>query len=139
MDAIRRKLVERFERKRRAYQSTIYTDMGVLLSRWQMIRLLLRALVSPAPAYQLMFRGGQPRPHPAAQIVLADLRRFSRFARGGLVTSPVSRMTDPYATAYREGMRDMYIRILMMTGLDGGDAEDESHADASDFSDPTER
>lgn len=136
--AARRAIVERIERKRRAYQSTLYTDMGVLLSRWQLIRLLLRALVSPRPAYQLTFKGGQPRPHPAAQIVLADLKRFSRFTRGGLVVSPVSRMADPYATAYREGMRDMYIRILMMTGLDGGEIEDEPNASqAHDFEDPS--
>lgn len=121
----KRELIARLERKRQAYQSTIYTDMGVLLSRWALIKLCLRALVSPRPAYQLTFKGGQSRPHPAAQVVLADLKRFSRFTRGGLVTSPVSRMTDPYATAYREGMRDMYIRILMMTGLDGGEIEDD--------------
>lgn len=128
-EQLRRAMIERIERKRRAYQSTMYTDMGVLLSRWAMVRLLLRALISPRPAYQLTFKGGQPRPHPAAQIVLADLRRFSRFTRGGLVRSAVSQMTDPYATAYREGMRDMYIRILQMTGLDGGDPEESHHAD----------
>jgi|GEM_PF-1024955 hypothetical protein len=121
----KRELIERLERKRQAYRATMFTDMGVLLSRWQLIRLCLRALVSPRPAYQLTFKGAHKVPHPAAQIVLADLKRFSRFTRGGLVISPVTRTADPYATAYREGMRDMYIRILMMTGLDGGDIEDD--------------
>lgn len=133
-----RAIAQRIERKRRAYQSTLYTDMGVLLSRWAMVRLLLRALISPRPAYQLTFKGGQPRPHPAALIVLADLKRFSHFTRGGLVTSPISRMTDPYATAYREGMRDVYIRILMMTGLDGGDIEEQFDVDSQAASEPGE-
>lgn len=125
-DEARERQRERLERKRLAYQGIVYDDMSVLLSRWAMIKLLVRALFSPRPAYQLMFTQGleMPRPTPAAKIVLADLKRFCQFNRGGLVLSPVSRTSDPYATAYRDGMRDMYLRMLMMAGLDGGDTED---------------
>lgn len=124
-DEARERQRERLERKRLAYQGIVYDDMSVLLSRWALIKLLVRALFSPRPAYQLMFNNGlDPKPSPAARIVLADLKRFSQFSRGGLVISPVTRTSDPYATAYRDGMRDMYLRMLMMAGLDGGDTED---------------
>lgn len=121
-----RERLERILGKRRAYSSTLHTDMSVLLSRWQLIRLALRALVSPRPAYRLTF-APTGRPHPAAQIVLADLKRFCKFHAGGLVVSPISRMADPYATAYRDGLRDVYIRILLMAGLDAGNTEDIEH------------
>lgn len=73
---------------------------------------------------ELFLRDGKPS--PAGAVVLADLKRFCRFNRGGLVVSPVSRMTDPYATAYQNGLRDAYTRILLMTGLDGGEIQDDS-------------
>lgn len=75
-------------------------------------------------AYQAVFLV-DGRPGPMAAVVLADLKRFCRFNRGGLVVSPVSRMTDPYATAYQNGLRDAYTRVLMMCGLDGGEIEED--------------
>jgi len=120
---------EAFARKRAAYNDTLTTDMAVIVSKWKLIRLCLHALVSPRPAYRLLFKGGRGDLHPAAHIVLKDLEHVSRFTRGALVISPVTRMTDSHATAYRDGMRDLYIRIRMMADLDGGITEDYSDAD----------
>jgi hypothetical protein len=113
----------------RAYNATFRADMNFFLSRWALLKLLLRVLVSPKrPAYELLFKGGGHALLPMSRIVLGDLRHVSRFQRGGLVISPISRMTDPLATAYRDGQRDLYIRILLMIGLDGG-AIGDSHAE----------
>ncbi len=69
-------------------------------------------------AYVRTFLAANGKPHPEALIVLADLARVSGINRGGIVVSPVSRMVDPYATAYRAGMRDVYLRITKFIGLD---------------------
>lgn len=68
-------------------------------------------------AYLRTFCGDSQTPHAQAEIVLADLRRFCGIDRGGIVVSPISRMTDPYATAYRAGMRDVYLRIAKFLNL----------------------
>lgn len=65
------------------------------------------------------------RPHPNADIVLKDLRRASGIDRGGLVISPISRTVDPYATAYRAGQRDIYLRVMKYLNLDGSQEEPE--------------
>lgn len=91
-----------------------------------LLQRLRERLYRKRAAYRDLFLRGETRPTPAAAVVLADLRKFCGFARGGLVVSPVTRTTDPYATAYRNGMRDVYIRILMMTGLEAADVEGES-------------
>lgn len=69
-------------------------------------------------AYVHTFCGDDGRPHPEAQRVLADLRRFCGINRGGIVVSPVSRVTDPYATIYRAAMRDVYLRIVGYIDID---------------------
>lgn len=128
---------ERLARRKQAYSTLLRADLGIILSRWAMVRFLLRALVSPRPQYELLFtmrRAGHQTLNPAAQVVLADLRDLCRFDRGGLVVSPVSRMSDPLATAYRDGMRDVYIRILMMAGLDQGPKESDPHESSTDES-----
>jgi hypothetical protein len=68
-------------------------------------------------AYQRTFCGEGTKPHVNAERVLADLRRFAHIDSGGIVVSPVSRQTDPYATCYRAGLRDMYLRIAKHLGL----------------------
>jgi len=68
-------------------------------------------------AYLATFHGNGDQPHPAAQAVLADLRRFCGISRGGIVVSPITRSVDPYATTYRAGMRDVYLRIAEMLGV----------------------
>ena len=69
-------------------------------------------------AYLRTFCGDGQRPHPEALRVLADLRRFCRVNRGGIVVSPVTRTVDPYATAYAAGLRDAYLRIAGFIELD---------------------
>lgn len=76
-------------------------------------------------AYQGIFLDGNNRLNPAAQIVLADLKRVAGINKGGIVISPVSRMVDSHATAYRAGQRDMWLRIMKMIGLDEGDNVEE--------------
>jgi hypothetical protein len=69
------------------------------------------------------------KPGPMAAVVLADLRKFCRIGQGGIVVSPLSRMTDPYATVYQAGLRDAYQRIIMMSGLDPGEEQIDGRAE----------
>jgi len=65
-------------------------------------------------AYWDTFLGADQKPHANAQIVLKSLRKFCGVDRAGIVVSPVQRMTDPYATAYQAGMRDVYNHLTKM-------------------------
>lgn len=69
-------------------------------------------------AYLHTFCGPDGRPLPEAEIVLADLRKFCGIDKGGLVVSPTTRQTDPYATIYRAALRDVYLRIAGFIELD---------------------
>lgn len=60
--------------------------------------------------------------HHDGALVLADLKRFCRINRGGIVVSPVSKTVDPYATIYSSGLRDAYLRIIGFINL--GEDED---------------
>jgi hypothetical protein len=77
-----------------------------------------RSLAEKKAAYRATFCGELPTPHVNAEIVLADLRRLCWIDRGGIAISSVDRHTDIYATMYRNGMRDVYLRIVKMIGLD---------------------
>lgn len=90
---------------------------------------LLQLIHRKKLAYANTFRDAQGGIAPYAQTVLADLKRYCGINRGGLVISPVSRLTDPYATAYRAGQRDVYLRIAKMLGLDETDIPEESERD----------
>jgi hypothetical protein len=69
-------------------------------------------------AYQRTFNGANNKaPHLDGQIVLEDLRKVARIDSGGLVKGQDGH-TDPYASLYRAGLRDMYLRVVMMLGLD---------------------
>lgn len=78
-------------------------------------------------AYVRTFMGDGQKPHPEALRVLADLKRFCGINRGGIVVSPVSRMVDSHATAYRAGQRDTYLRIAKFLGLDESDITETPH------------
>lgn len=65
-------------------------------------------------AYWACFLGENQQPNPNGARVLASLRKFCGVDRGGIVVSPVQRMTDPYATAYLAGQRDVYNHIIKM-------------------------
>lgn len=82
---------------------------------------MLEFLQKKRLAYRLTFKDSQGRILPAAQTVLDDLKRVSGINKGGIVISPVSRAVDPYATAYRAGQRDMYLRITGFLNLDEAD------------------
>lgn len=78
-------------------------------------------------AYSRTFRGDGETLHEDGQRVLADLKRFCRINRGGIVVSPVNRQTDPYATIYQAGLRDAYLRIIGFLQLDETDVHEESN------------
>jgi hypothetical protein len=85
-------------------------------------------------AYQRTFCGDATMPHANGAAVLADLRKLARIDDGGLVVSPVTRMTDSHATAYRAGLRDMYLRIAAHLGVDESQdfsTEDSTHESES--------
>lgn len=69
-------------------------------------------------AYARTFCGDGQDVHGDGKIVLADLKRFCRINRGGLVISPKAGMVDPYATVYASGLRDVYLRIAAFLDLD---------------------
>jgi hypothetical protein len=69
-------------------------------------------------AYLRTFYGAADELHADAKLVLADLRRFCRINRGGLVISPKAGMVDPHATMYQAGLRDVYLRIIEFFDFD---------------------
>ncbi|HQQ71499.1 MAG TPA: hypothetical protein PLL92_14470 [Alicycliphilus sp.] len=85
----------------------------------------IRRLQRKRVAYSQTFRDGKGELHPNARIVLKDLRRAAGIDKGGIVISPISRMVDPHATAYRAGQRDLYLRVVKMLGLDEAITEDD--------------
>ena len=91
-----------------------------------MIERFLAKLQRKKRAYQAVYLDGHGSPNPMAAIVLSDLKRFCGINRGGIVVSPISRTVDPYATAYRAGQRDVYLRIVKMIDLDETAIEDDN-------------
>lgn len=75
-------------------------------------------------AYQRVFLGDDKRLTLSGSRVLADLKRLCGIDRGGIVVSPITRTVDPYATAYRAGQRDVYLRIVKFLGLEEADVEE---------------
>lgn len=78
----------------------------------------LRMIHRKRLAYLRTFTGSDGKLHPEALVVMKDLKRFCGINRGGLVISPISRMVDPHASAYRAGQRDTYLRIAKFLDLD---------------------
>lgn len=92
-------------------------------------------------AYIQTFCGDGEVPHVAGAKVLADLKRFCRINRGGLVISPVSKMVDSHATAYQAGMRDVFLRIAEMLQFDESQAihtQEQDNGRAESGTDPAE-
>lgn len=112
---------ERIERKRLAYHFTFNADAKHVVvppGFWARIKVFSRILFrSRRLAYELTFLNDEGRPHIHADIVLEDLRTFSKTQGGGIVISPVSRLVDPHATCYRAGLRDVYQRIQLYLNL----------------------
>lgn len=71
-----------------------------------------------ALAYQRTFCGDGDKPHVNAEEVLADLRKQACMDDRGIVINRITGGVDSDATIYRAGLRDMYLRIAGMLGLD---------------------
>lgn len=78
-------------------------------------------------AYQRLFFGASSEVMPDAEIVLSDLRRFCGVNKGGIVKNRLTGAVDPYATAYRAGQRDVFLRIAGYLGLDEAQLEEISN------------
>ena len=63
-------------------------------------------------SYVRTFCGDDGSPHVDARDVLNDLKKFCKIGEHSLIVSPVTRQTDSHAMAYRDGMRDVYWRIM---------------------------
>ena len=72
----------------------------------------LPALSRKKTAYRRLFLntgGGMSRDQ---EIVLADLRKFCRANSPTTAINPVTRTVDPIASAYYEGRREVWLRIM---------------------------
>lgn len=92
---------------------------AILPTQWQQ-RLHRKRL-----AYERTFCDDQGEIHVEARRVIADLKRFCHIDSGGMVISPISRTVDPYASMYRAGLRDVYLRIIKMIHLEETEVHDE--------------
>lgn len=81
----------------------------------------IEKLTGRRAAYQRTFLGANGKPHLDAEVVLRDLHRFCKIGGAGIVVSPVTRTTDPFATHYRAGLRDAYLRIAAHIGMTEAD------------------
>lgn len=72
-------------------------------------------LLKKHQAYAQLFLGHDNKRHGNAAVVWDDLKKYCGVDKEGLVVSPVTRMTDPLATAYRAGRRDVFLRIQKYT------------------------
>jgi hypothetical protein len=71
-----------------------------------------------ALAYQRTFCGDGEAPHVNAETVLADLAKQACMGDRAIVVSRITGVVDDSATMYRAGLRDMFLRITGMLGLD---------------------
>lgn len=55
--------------------------------------------------------------------LLAELKRFCCLEEPTIMTSPATRVIDPYATIYNEGKRVVLLHMLRLAGLSYHDIE----------------
>lgn len=67
-------------------------------------------------AYRAIFAPG-----PAADIVMADLRKFCRGTSTPAVVSPITQTVDPLATGIAIGRQEVWHRICQNLHLDDAD------------------
>lgn len=70
------------------------------------------AVLRRKQAYRRLFLnqgGGMSRDQ---EIVLADLRKFCRANSPTTVVNPITRQVDPIASAYNEGRREVWLRLM---------------------------
>jgi hypothetical protein len=82
-----------------------------------------------ALAYQRTFFGDTDAPHIDGEAVLADLRKQACLGDQGVVINKATGMVDPHATCYRAGLRDMYLRLVGLLGIDERTTFTEERAD----------
>lgn len=97
-------------------------------------------LLKKHQAYSQLFLGVDNKRHGNAAVVWDDLKKYCGVDKEGLVVSPVTRMTDPLATAYRAGRRDVFLRIQKYTYFDFDEesTDGRSSSSSTDSSDSTE-
>lgn len=89
------------------------------------------AVLKVRGAYRALYLDRQSgRPNPAAEIVLADLRRFCRATSTPAVVSPVSGMVDPIATGIAIGRLEVWHRVTQNLHLSDADLVRMMEADA---------
>jgi hypothetical protein len=76
-----------------------------------MISKLWQRIFKRRQSYRRLSMDADGRAHPAAEVVLADLKRFCRADTSTMGVSPVSRAIDPMAVAMAEGRREVWNRI----------------------------
>ena len=69
-------------------------------------------------AYQRTFCGDRDVPHLDAEIVLEDLKKFCGMKRPGIAIARGTGAVDPYASIYQAALRDVYIHITGLLGID---------------------
>ena len=72
---------------------------------------LLERILHRRRNYRLLFLDGDNKPNRAAEVVLADLRRFCRAQSSTAAINPLTRSIDPLAMAMAEGRREVWNRI----------------------------
>lgn len=71
---------------------------------------LLDRLLNRRRSYRRLFLADDGEPNEAARVVLADLKKYCRADRPSFTVARDGR-SDPYATAFAEGRRDVWNRI----------------------------
>lgn len=84
------------------------------------LRDYIRHLYRLRGAFRGTFLNDKGKPHPDAEVVLCELRRFCYGAKPTIKT--VSRGTiDPYASIAAAARQEVYFRVLSMIRLDDAD------------------
>lgn len=78
---------------------------------------LLDAMTRKHHAYAALFLGPTDRRFGNAKVVWDDLAKFCGDNREGLVVSPITKQSDPYASAFLAGKQAVFKRIKHYTYL----------------------
>jgi hypothetical protein len=77
----------------------------------------IRRLQRKRFAYRRMFLADDNTPNADARVVIADLKRFCR-AEAPCIQYDKAGKLDPVASAYLEGRREVYLRIMHFLHID---------------------
>jgi hypothetical protein len=72
-------------------------------------------------AYRTAFLDGEGKLSPHGKVIMADLKRYCRWAGSITIVSPVSRQVDVPASFQAEGRREVMARILSHLHVDDAD------------------